>query len=64
MQLTDSTSLAYLELFLTLAHFARRFNVELHDTVLDDIRIVRDMTMGVTRRGGVKVYAKLLPVEE
>ncbi|KAL6887557.1 cytochrome P450 [Trichoderma longibrachiatum] len=57
-------NLAYLELFLTLAHFARRFNLELHDTVLDDIRIVRDMTMGLTRRGGIKVYAKLLPVDE
>jgi hypothetical protein len=50
-------------LFLTIAHFARRFNLELHDTVQEDLRIVRDMTMGVTRRGGIKVYARLLPVE-
>ncbi|KAL6794162.1 cytochrome P450 [Trichoderma sp. SZMC 28012] len=57
-------NLAYLELFLTVAHFARRFNLELHDTVAEDLRIVRDMTMGVTRRGGIKVYARLLPVDE
>lgn len=62
--LTNSSSLAHLELFLTIAHFAHRFNMELHDTVLDDMRIVRDMTMGVTRRGGVKVYAKLSRVDE
>ncbi|EHK21118.1 uncharacterized protein TRIVIDRAFT_90966 [Trichoderma virens Gv29-8] len=57
-------NLAHLELFLTIAHFARRFNMELHNTELEDFRIVRDMTMGVTRRGGFKVYARLSRVDE
>ncbi|KAH6609162.1 benzoate 4-monooxygenase cytochrome p450 [Trichoderma cornu-damae] len=56
-------NLANMELFLTVANFARRFNLELYDTTPEDVRIVRDMTMGFTRRGGVKVYAKLSSVD-
>ncbi|KID61678.1 benzoate 4-monooxygenase cytochrome P450, partial [Metarhizium hybridum] len=52
-------NLAYMELFLTVAHLVRRFDVELYDTKAEDVRIVRDMNMGYTRRGNLRVYAKL-----
>lgn len=42
-----------------MAHFARRYNLELHDTTPEDVRIVRDMVMGFTRRGNMTVYVKL-----
>ncbi|RDA91545.1 hypothetical protein CP533_4373 [Ophiocordyceps camponoti-saundersi (nom. inval.)] len=52
-------NLAYMELFLTIAHLVRRFDLELHDTGPEDVRIVRDMNMGFTRRGAVRVFAKV-----
>ncbi|EFY95065.2 Cytochrome P450 CYP58S1 [Metarhizium robertsii ARSEF 23] len=52
-------NLAYMELFLTVAHLLRRFDMELYDTEEEDVRIVRDMNMGYTRRGNLRVYAKL-----
>lgn len=52
-------NLAYMELFLTVAHFARRFDLELYDTEPEDVRIVRDMTIGFTRRGSVRVFARM-----
>ncbi|KID83983.1 benzoate 4-monooxygenase cytochrome P450 [Metarhizium guizhouense ARSEF 977] len=52
-------NLAYMELFLTVAHLFRRFDMELYDTEAEDVRIVRDMNMGYTRRGNLRVYAKL-----
>ncbi|KJK75260.1 hypothetical protein H634G_09278 [Metarhizium anisopliae BRIP 53293] len=52
-------NLAYMELFLTVAHLVRRFDMELYDTEAEDVRIVRDMNMGYTRRGNLRVYAKL-----
>ncbi|RFU73920.1 benzoate 4-monooxygenase cytochrome p450 [Trichoderma arundinaceum] len=57
-------SLAHMELYLAVSQFARRFNVHLHNTEPEDMRIVRDMTVGYTRRGGLKVYAQLSPVDE
>lgn len=48
-----------MELFLTVAHLVRRFDMELYDTEAEDVRIVRDMNMGYTRRGNLRVYAKL-----
>ncbi|KAM4064970.1 cytochrome p450 [Hirsutella rhossiliensis] len=57
-------NLAYLELFQTIAHFVRRFDVHLYDTEPEDVRLTRDMTIGYTRRGFMKVYAKLSSAEE
>ncbi|KAL7796737.1 cytochrome P450 [Trichoderma ceciliae] len=57
-------SLAYMELFLAAANFVRRFDVALFDTEPEDVRIVRDMVMGLTRRGSMKVYAKLSLADE
>ncbi|PFH57702.1 hypothetical protein XA68_14681 [Ophiocordyceps unilateralis] len=56
---SELDSLAYMELFLTIGHLARRFDLELHDTGPEDVRIVRDMNMGLTRRGAVRVFARM-----
>ena len=52
-------SLAYMELFLALAHFVHRFDVQLVNTKPDDVRLVRDMNMGYTKRGPLKVFGWL-----
>lgn len=57
-------SLAYMELYLTLASFVRRFDVELYNTTFEDIRITHDMGIGFTSRGDVTVYGKVSRVME
>ncbi|KAF9889352.1 hypothetical protein FE257_007462 [Aspergillus nanangensis] len=52
-------NLAYMELYTTIAAVARRFDWELHDTTPDDIRVTGDMAVGYTRRGELKVYARI-----
>ncbi|KAL4895287.1 cytochrome P450 [Aspergillus ambiguus] len=52
-------NLAYMELYLTLASFARRFDFELHNTTVEDMRITSDVGIGFTRRGDLQVYAKV-----
>ncbi|KAE8138621.1 cytochrome P450 [Aspergillus pseudotamarii] len=52
-------NLAFLELYMTLAYFVRRFDVELVDTTLEDMRIVRDMGVGFTHRGELSVYGRI-----
>lgn len=53
-----------MELFITVAAFARRFNVELIDTTPDDVRVVREFLVGFTKKGNMKVYGKLSLVDE
>lgn len=57
-------SLAYMELYLTLASFVRRFDIELHDTTPEDLRFTHDLGIGFTRRGDMQVYAKVTGVVE
>ncbi|KAL7927023.1 benzoate 4-monooxygenase cytochrome P450 [Trichoderma austrokoningii] len=57
-------NLAHMELFLTVAAFARRFNMELVDTTEDDVRVVRDFFIGFTAKGHIKVNGKLTLVDE
>ncbi|KAK1254750.1 hypothetical protein MKX08_008745 [Trichoderma sp. CBMAI-0020] len=57
-------NLAYMELFLTVAAFVRRFNLELVDTTPDDVRVVREFLIGFTNKGGIKVNAKLTLADE
>ncbi|PHH73528.1 hypothetical protein CDD80_3750 [Ophiocordyceps camponoti-rufipedis] len=52
-------ALAYMELFLTVGHFVRRFDLELYDTEPEDVRIIQDMNVGLTRRGAVRVFARM-----
>ncbi|KAB8269508.1 cytochrome P450 [Aspergillus minisclerotigenes] len=57
-------NLAFLELYMTLAYFVRRFDVELVDTTVEDMRIVRDMGVGFTHRGEPSVYGRIVRVYE
>ncbi|KAE8422352.1 cytochrome P450 [Aspergillus pseudocaelatus] len=57
-------NLAFLELYMTLAYFVRRFDVELVNTTLEDMRIVRDMGVGFTHRGEPSVYGRIVKVYE
>ncbi|KAF5858543.1 hypothetical protein ETB97_004286 [Aspergillus alliaceus] len=54
--------LAYLELYLTIAYFVRRFDLELIDTTAEDMKIVQDMGLGYTRRGELSVFAKIVRI--
>jgi hypothetical protein len=53
-------SLAYAELFLTLAGIVRRFDFELFETTFDDVKIDRDAFVAAARVGskGVRVVVK------
>lgn len=53
------TSLSYIVLYMTIAGFGRRFDMELHKTTLEDLSIVADYGLGVTRNGEVEVSAKV-----
>ncbi|PYI27674.1 cytochrome P450 [Aspergillus indologenus CBS 114.80] len=53
-------NMAYVELYLALAHLVRRFDWELHETTPEDVRIVSDFILGGTRRGDIKVDAKIV----
>nr|BAJ04373.1 cytochrome P450 monooxygenase [Aspergillus oryzae] len=57
-------NLAFLELYMTLAYFVRRFDVELVDTTVEDMKIVRDMRVGFTHRGEPTVYGRIVRVYE
>lgn len=47
---------------MTIAGFARRFDMELHKTTLEDLKIVRDFGLGLTRKGEVQVSVKVTNV--
>lgn len=59
MKLT-STSLAYAELYLTLAAIFRRFDLELHETTVEDVLFVRDAFVPAAKLGskGVRAVVK------
>ncbi|GAD93895.1 benzoate 4-monooxygenase cytochrome P450, putative [Paecilomyces variotii No. 5] len=52
-------NLAYAELFLTVAGIFRRFDMELHETTVDDVRLVRDRFFGASRDGSMGVRASI-----
>lgn len=58
--LANERSLAYAELYLTVAHIFRRFELELFETDVDDVRLVRDRFFGAPRDGskGVRAVVK------
>jgi hypothetical protein len=53
-------SLARAEILLAVATIFREFEMELYETTIDDVRIVRDMFNGHPREGsqGVRVMIK------
>ncbi|PYI03028.1 benzoate 4-monooxygenase cytochrome P450 [Aspergillus sclerotiicarbonarius CBS 121057] len=57
-------NLAYIELYLTIAHVMRRFDFTLHNTKPEDVRITRDIIIPGTERGMLRVYAKVTGMME
>ena len=55
-------SLAYAELYITIAFFVRRFDMELCDTTMDNIRMVRELGIGQPMGGDFSVWAKITNV--
>lgn len=53
-----------MELFLTIAHFVRRFDVQLHDTEPEGVRAVGGLFVGTTRRGPLRVYAPITEADD
>ena len=52
-------SLAYAELYMTIASFVRRFDMELYETTMDDIRIGRELGIAQPKGGELSVRAKV-----
>ncbi|RAH46232.1 cytochrome P450 [Aspergillus brunneoviolaceus CBS 621.78] len=55
-------NLAYNELYLALAYFVRRFEFELFDTTPEDMEMVAETVLQVTRRGFPTVYVRITAV--
>ncbi|KAJ2991087.1 hypothetical protein NUW58_g2650 [Xylaria curta] len=55
-------SLAYAELYMTLACLIRRFEIELYESKPDDIRIEREMGIGQPNKGEFAVRAKITKI--
>lgn len=52
------------ELYLTIAHMYRRYDIFLHNTEPEDVCMTSDLLAGYTRRGVLKVHVKLKAVRE
>lgn len=55
-------SLAYAELYMTIACFIRRFDMELDETTMDNIRVDRELGIGYPKEGEFSVRAKVTNV--
>ncbi|KAJ4286522.1 hypothetical protein N0V90_013222 [Kalmusia sp. IMI 367209] len=55
-------NLSYIVLYMTIAGFVRQFDMELHKTELEDLKIVSDYGLGITRKGEVEVSAKVTKI--
>ena len=47
---------------MTIACFVRRFDMELYETTIDNIRIVRELGFGYPKDGDFSVRAKITNV--
>lgn len=54
--------MAYAELYVTIANFVRRFDMELYDTTIENIRSVREFGLGYPKYGNFSVRAKITNV--
>ncbi|KAJ5726764.1 benzoate 4-monooxygenase cytochrome P450 [Penicillium malachiteum] len=52
-------NLSFHVLYLTISSFVRQFDMELYKTTLDDLTIVSDYGLGLTRNGEVEVLVKV-----
>lgn len=55
-------SLALAELYMTIASFVRRFDMELYETTMENIRIYRELGIGQPKEGDFSVRAKITNV--
>lgn len=55
-------SFAYAELYLTIAAFVRRFEMEIYETTIENIRTVREIGVGYPKDGSVSVRVKITDV--
>lgn len=55
-------SLAYAELYITLASLVRRFDMELFEKTLENVRTVREFAVGFPKEGDFSVRAKFIKV--
>ncbi|KAJ5762739.1 cytochrome P450 [Penicillium manginii] len=53
-------NLALCELYMTMAHIVRRFDIELHDTSSETIKVYRDLGLGYPKEGALRVMAKVV----
>ena len=60
--LTIHQSLAYAELFMTLASLIRRFDIELYEPRVERLRIDREMGIGQPMEGDFSVRAKITKI--
>jgi hypothetical protein len=44
---------------MTIAYMVRRFDMVLHETTFEDIRIVRDYVLGLSKHGDLRVFTKV-----
>lgn len=58
----SSCSLAYAELYMTIAAFVRRFDLEIFETTAESIRPGRDLGMAQPKEGKFAVRAKVTNV--
>lgn len=52
--------MAYAEIYKGIAGFARRFDFELHDTAMEDMKVVGERVFSITRRGQTQAYVTVL----
>ena len=64
MSANQSHSLAYIELYLTIAHVVRRFKFDVETTSPESMRITRDRIVPGTEKGLMRVYAKVTDMME
>ncbi|KAJ5586488.1 benzoate 4-monooxygenase cytochrome P450 [Penicillium hetheringtonii] len=51
--------LAYAEIYKAIAGLVRRFDFELHDTTMEDMKVVGERVFAITRRGQTQVYVTI-----
>ncbi|KAJ5682420.1 cytochrome P450 [Penicillium macrosclerotiorum] len=57
-------NLALCELYMTMAHIVRRFDMELYNTTPESIKTYRDLGLGYPKEGALKVMAKVVGTVE
>jgi hypothetical protein len=59
-----SNSLAYAEIYMSLAHIIRRFDFVLHETTMNNITVYRELGIGYPKEGCFNVKAKVESIIE